>query len=165
MEREWRCRYWHIHRYRKPRMTFLHAPSILPSSQHDRPVPFLPPPPYQAISKHAPQISTTSTHLSPPTHCPPPSPLRTPAPHILHQPVPLRQPVQTVVALAHRPHEPAQRIDLVLPRVPAVLVDLADGDLHRSVVFGFDDAVRRGAFAGDVAGRGDWLAGVVLGAR
>jgi hypothetical protein len=36
--------------------------------------------------------------------------------------------------------------------VTAVLVDFCDGDLHRRVVFGFDDAVRGGAFAGDVAG-------------
>ena len=53
----------------------------------------------------------------------------------------------------HRPHEATQRIHLVLARVPAVLVHFADGDLHGGVVFGFDDAVCRAAFAGDVAGR------------
>lgn len=48
---------------------------------------------------------------------------------------------------------------MVLARVAAAVVDLADGDLHRGVVLGFDDAVRRRAFAGDVAGvgRGVWV--------
>ena len=81
-------------------------------------------------------------------------PLRTPTPHALDQPIPLRQPVQTVVALAHGPDEAAQGVDLVLARVAAAVVDLADGNLHRGVVFGFDDAVRRRAFAGHVAGLG-----------
>lgn len=40
---------------------------------------------------------------------------------------------------------------MVLARVPPVFVHFADGDLHRGVVFGFDDAVGGGAFAGDVA--------------
>ena len=83
-------------------------------------------------------------------------PLRTAAPHALDQPIPLRQPVQTVVALAHGAHEAAQGVDLVLARVAAAVVDFADGDLHRGVVLGFDDAVRRRAFAGDVAGLG-WV--------
>jgi len=42
---------------------------------------------------------------------------------------------------------------LVLARVPAVFIDLADGNLDGGMVFGFDDAVGCGAFAGDVAGR------------
>ena len=81
----------------------------------------------------------------------PPSPLAAPTPHTLQQPVPLRQPVQTVVALAHRAHEATHRVHLVLARVSPALIHLADGDLHAGVVFGFDDAVGRGAFAGDVA--------------
>ena len=97
-------------------------------------------------------LTHTHTHISPSENTL--LPLRTPTPHILHQPVPLRQPIQTVVALAHGPHEPAQRVDLVLPRVAAVFVDFADGDLHRGVVLSFYDAVGRGAFAGDVAGLG-----------
>lgn len=92
----------------------------------------------------SPQTSNTSRTK--------PLSLRAPTPHILHQPIPLRQPVQAVVALAHRPHEAAQRVHLVFARVAPVLVDFADGDLHGGVVFGFDDAVGCGAFAGDVAG-------------
>ena len=103
-----------------------------------------------------PNNSTLTPSL---THWPPltntqaqPLPLRAPAPHILQHPIPLRQPIQTIVPFAHRPDEPAQRVDLVLARVAPVLVDFADGDLHRGVVLRFDDAVGRGAFAGDVAG-------------
>lgn len=76
-------------------------------------------------------------------------PLRTP--HSLQQPIPLRQPIQTIIALPATPNEPTQRIHLVLARVPAVLVDLADGDLHARVIFGFDDTVCGRALAGDVA--------------
>jgi hypothetical protein len=86
------------------------------------------------------------------------SSLAAPAPHVLQQPVPLAQPVQRIVALAHRAHEAAQCVDLVLARVAAVLVHFADGDLHRGVVLGFDDAVGGAAFAGDVAVLGVQLA-------
>lgn len=79
--------------------------------------------------------------------------LATPTPHSLQQPIPLRQPIQTIIALAHRADKAAEGIDLVLARVPAILVDFADGDLHAGVVFGFDDAVRGAAFAGDIAGK------------
>ena len=79
-------------------------------------------------------------------------PVRTP--HPLQEPVSLRQPVHAVVALSHSPHEPTERIRLVFARVPTVLVNFADGDLHGCVVFGFDDAVGGAAFAGDVAGGG-----------
>ncbi len=82
------------------------------------------------------------------------SSLADPAPHILQQPVPLAQAVQRIVTLAHGAHEAAQRVDLVLARVPSVLVDLSDGDLYGSVVFGFDDAVGGAALAGHVAGEG-----------
>ncbi len=68
---------------------------------------------------------------------------RTPTPNRLQKPIALRQPVQTVIALGARAHKATQRVHLVLARVPAILVHLADGDLHRGVVFGFDDAVRR----------------------
>jgi len=71
-------------------------------------------------------------------------------PNTLQEAVFLRQPVQRVVALSPRPHKPAQRIHLVLARVPSVLVDLAHGDLDRGVVLGFDDAVCGGTFAGDI---------------
>ena len=91
---------------------------------------------------HTTQHTLTSTLL----------PLRTPTPNALHQPIPLRQPIQTVVSFPHRPHEPAQCVHLVLARVPAVFVHFADGNLHGGVVFGFYDAVGCGAFAGDVAG-------------
>ena len=91
-------------------------------------------------------------NLHPPIR-PPNLSLATPPPHALQQPNPLRHPVKAIVALAHRAHEAAERVHLVLARVPAVLVHFADGDLHAGVVFGFDDAVRRAAFAGDVAVR------------
>lgn len=73
------------------------------------------------------------------------------APNTLQEPIPLRQPVHAVVALAHGAHKAAQRIRLVLARVAAVLVHLADADLHRGVVLGLDDAVRGAALARDVA--------------
>lgn len=92
-------------------------------------------------------------------------PRPTPTPHTLQQAIPLRQPIQTIIPLSHRPHEATQRIDLVLARVAPVLIHLPDGDLHGGVVFGFDDAVRGGAFAGDVARgglvRGGWRRGGV----
>jgi hypothetical protein len=81
----------------------------------------------------------------------PPSPAR--APDVLEEAVALREAVQRVVALAHGADKAAQRVRLVLARVPAVLVDLADADLHRRVVLGLDDAVRGAALAGHVAGR------------
>jgi hypothetical protein len=72
-------------------------------------------------------------------------------PHILQKPIALCQPIQRIIALAHGAHKPAQRKRVVLAQVAAVLVDFGDGDLHRGVVFGFDDAVGGRAFAGDVA--------------
>ena len=88
------------------------------------------------------------------SHAPLPSEvLSAGTPHPLQIPIPLRQTIDAIIRLAHRPHKPAQGIHLVLVRVPPVLVHLADGDLHRGVVFGFDDAVGCAAFAGDVAVR------------
>jgi len=72
------------------------------------------------------------------------------APDALQEPILLRQAVKSVVALGPRPHEAAQCIHLVLARVSAVLIHFANADLDRGVVFGFDDAVGRAAFAGDV---------------
>ena len=79
------------------------------------------------------------------------------APHTLEVAVPLGEPVHAVVALAHRAHETAQGVGLVLAGVAAVLVNVADGDLGGGVVGGLDDAVRRGALAGDVTFRRDRL--------
>jgi hypothetical protein len=73
------------------------------------------------------------------------------APYTLEEPIPLRQSVHSVVALAHGTHEAAQRISCVFANVAARLVDAADGDLDRGVVFSFDDAVGCGAFTWDVA--------------
>jgi len=75
---------------------------------------------------------------------------RTATPHTLEEAIPLRQPVQAVIALGSRSHEAAKCIDLVLARVAACLVDLSNGNLHAGVVFGFDDAVGCAALTGDV---------------
>lgn len=72
-------------------------------------------------------------------------------PDTLEETVALGQSVQGVIALGSRPHESAQGVDLVLAGVAAVFVNLADAELDTGVVFGFDDAVGRAAFAGDVA--------------
>lgn len=133
----------------------------LPYSQHHKPSPAAHPyhrnlssiKPSAKKTPQAPKNTLPTELTSPPLFH---SPLRAPTPHILHQPIPLRQPIQTIVPFAHRPHKPAQSVHLVLPRVAPVLVHFADGDLHRGMVFRFDDAVRRGAFAGDVAG-GFWV--------
>lgn len=71
-------------------------------------------------------------------------------PDTLEVAVPLGEAVHAVVALAHRAHEAAERVDLVLAGVAAVLVDLGDADLDGAVVLGLDDAVGRAALAGDV---------------
>lgn len=76
---------------------------------------------------------------------------RLPTPDILQEPVLLRESVQRIVALGSRPHESAECVHLVLARVTAVLINLADGDLYAGVVLGFDDAVCGAAFAGDIA--------------
>jgi hypothetical protein len=101
-----------------------------------------------------PVISSPLLPLSPLTTSP--STLlsrRLPTPHRLQEPVALRQSVQAVVALGAAAHEAAERVDLVLAGVVTRFVDFADADLHGGVVFGFDDAVCGGAFAGDVAVR------------
>lgn len=97
-----------------------------------------------SVSRAAPQSKTSKNEIraltSPPSRRTPLA-LAAAAPHALQQAIPLRQPVETVVALAHRPNESTQRIHLVLPRVSPILVHLADGYLYGCVVFGFDDAV------------------------
>jgi len=97
-----------------------------------------------------PQPLSTSFPISLP-HSPTAN-LPAPTPHILQEPIPLRQTVDAVVALAHGAHEAAQRVRLVLARVSAVLVHLGHRDLHARVVLGFDDAVGRAALAGNITG-------------
>jgi hypothetical protein len=73
------------------------------------------------------------------------------APDALDEAVALRQAVHGIVALAHRSHEAAEGVDVVLAGDgAAVLVDLGDGDLDGAVVLGLDDAVGGAALAGDV---------------
>ena len=79
--------------------------------------------------------------------------LPTRTPNTLQEPIALTQAVHAIVRFAHGANEAAEGVDLVITGVATVLVDAADGDLDRGVVFGFDDAVCRGAFAGDVAVR------------
>lgn len=71
------------------------------------------------------------------------------APDALQETITLCQPVEGVVALAHRADEAAEGVDLVLAGVSAVLVDLSDGDLDGCVILGLDDAVGCAALAGD----------------
>lgn len=101
------------------------------------------------------------SHLPSSTPCPlrcnPALRLSAAGPHTLEVAVPLGEPVHAVVALAHRAHETAQGVGLVLAGVAAVLVNVADGDLGGGVVGGLDDAVRRGALTGDVTFRRDTL--------
>jgi hypothetical protein len=121
-------------------------PTPMPPRSHPQPLAHSSLPPRNR-QLHVPNaiFETRSTHT-----CHPLS-LAASTPHILQQPIPLTQPIQRIIALAHRAHEAAQRVDLVLARIASVLVDFADGDLYRGVVFGFDDAVGGAAFAGDVA--------------
>lgn len=75
------------------------------------------------------------------------------APDALEETITLCQPVEGVVALAHRADEAAEGVDLVLAGVSAVLVDLSDRDLDGCMVLGLDDAVRCAALAGDQTGK------------
>lgn len=50
----------------------------------------------------------------------------------------------------HAPHEPGEGEGGVLPVVDTGLVEVADVDLHGSVVLGLDEAVGPAALAGDV---------------
>lgn len=72
-------------------------------------------------------------------------------PDTLQISIALRKTVKRVIGLAASAHKSAERIDAVFAGVAAVLVNVADGDLHGGVVVGFDDAVGSAAFAGDVA--------------
>lgn len=82
---------------------------------------------------------------------PSPTYLLRPTPNRLQQPISLRQPIQTIIPLSRRPYEPTQRIRLRFARVAAVLVDFADRELDRGVVFGGYEPVGGAAFSGDVA--------------
>jgi len=62
------------------------------------------------------------------------------APDALEEAVLLCKPVHAVVALAHGADETAEGVNLVVTGVAAVLVNLANADLDRSVVLGLDDA-------------------------
>lgn len=74
------------------------------------------------------------------------------APHVLEEAVALGEPVERVVALAHRADEPAHGVHLVLALDrAAVLVNLGDRDLDRGVVLGLNDPVGGAALPGDVA--------------
>lgn len=72
-------------------------------------------------------------------------------PNTLQISIALRKTVKRVIGLTTSAHKSAERINLVFAGVAAVLVNVADGDLHGGVVVGFDDAVGCAAFAGDVA--------------
>src|ERR1700761_1040359 len=77
------------------------------------------------------------------------SDLSTRTPDALQKSVSLGQSVQCIVALAHATHKSTKRKRVVLAGVPAILIDLCNGDLHRGVVLGFDDAVGCRALAGN----------------
>lgn len=71
----------------------------------------------------------------------------------LEETIALGKAVEGVVRLAHGANEAGEGVDDVLALDgTAVLVDLGDGDLARTVVLGLDDAARRRALAGDVTG-------------
>lgn len=72
------------------------------------------------------------------------------APDRLEEAVLLCESVKAVVGLAHGANEAGDGVDLVVPGVAAVLVNLADAQLDRGVVLGPDDASGSRAFAGDV---------------
>jgi len=67
-------------------------------------------------------------------------------PDALEEAILLCEPVNGVVAFAHGADKAAEGICLVLASVAAVLVNLADAHLDRSVVFGLDDATGGAAF-------------------
>lgn len=69
-----------------------------------------------------------------------PIPLPGAAPDTLEEAILLCEPVEAIVALAHGADEAAQGVNLVVASVAAVLVNLANADLDRSVVLGLDDA-------------------------
>ena len=98
--------------------------------------------------------STTSSFLLQ-HHSSPHSPIDFPnlparAPDVLEETILLCESVYAVVRLAHGADETAKGVGRVLAGVSAVLVDLCDGDLDRSVVLGLDDTVGCAALAWDV---------------
>lgn len=72
-------------------------------------------------------------------------------PDALEESVSLGESVEAVVALGAGTNEAGQGIHLVLSGITAVLVNLADADLHAGVVLGLDDAVGGAALARHVA--------------
>lgn len=72
------------------------------------------------------------------------------APHILQQTIPLRQPVQRVIALTHGSHESAESVNLALACESTILINLANGDLDGCMILGLDNAVGGTALSGDV---------------
>ena len=72
-------------------------------------------------------------------------------PDALDNAVALDKSVEGVVALAHGADEAAEGVDVVLALdLAAVLINLGDGDLHRGVVLGLDDAVSGAALPQDI---------------
>lgn len=87
------------------------------------------------------------------TPSPPGENLSLGTPDVLQEAIPLCQAIHGIVALAHSAHEAAEGIHLVLARDgTAILVNLCDRNLDRTVVLGLDDAIGGAAFARDVAG-------------
>jgi len=73
------------------------------------------------------------------------------SPDVLEETVTLSEAVEGVVALAHSANEAGEGVDDVLALDgTAVLVNLGDGDLARTVVLGLDDSASGRALAGDV---------------
>ena len=96
--------------------------SISPHPTHNLLTPFRDP----SIPPHQPPPTLTN-HPHP--YDPQLSSRRLSTPNILQKPIPLRQPIQTIISFRPRPDEAAQGVDLVFARVAAVLVDFADTDL------------------------------------
>lgn len=76
--------------------------------------------------------------------------LTAPTPNALQQPILLRQPIERIVPFAHSTHKPTEGVDLIIASISPGLVHFANRDLYAGVIFGFDDPVGGGAFAGDV---------------
>lgn len=107
--------------------------------------------PTQNLPQHQLTLINAPSSINPHKHLR----LSASAPHPLEVPILLRQPVHTVVTLAHRAHESTQSVDLVVAGVAAVLAYFADGDLDGGMVGSFDNAVGGGTLAGDVTVRAE----------
>jgi len=79
------------------------------------------------------------------------TPLSLGAPDALEEAIPLGESVHSIVAFTHGTHETAKGVGVVLAlNLSAVLVNLGDGDLGRSVVLGLDDSSSGRALSRDV---------------